>query len=206
MMRPCKTVAAFLFLVLVVPVTWAQSPEDGVRDLTGQDVTTEELVNALTPEEGPPPVKPGMRGLSVKPNCEFYRKKTTRGIAVKPAAQPVAVEILFAFNSANISPEAAANLDAIGQALTSAALAPCCFQLEGHTDAVGPDDYNLELSQGRAASVAAYLEQNYGIEMDRLLPRGLGEEQPIADNDTASGRQKNRRVQIVNLGYGQVEQ
>lgn len=206
MMRPQTTVAILLFLMVVAPVTWAEGPEEEVRDLTGQGVTADQLVNALTPEGDPPPVKPGMRGLSAKPTCDYYRKKVTRGIAVKPAAQPVAVEILFGFNSSEISPEAAANLDAIGTALTSAALAPCCFQLEGHTDAIGADGYNLELSQSRAVAVASYLEQNYGIEMDRLLPKGMGEAQPIADNGTDSGRQKNRRVQIVNLGYGEIEQ
>ena len=65
----------------------------------------------------------------------------------------------------------------------------------GHTDSVGSDDYNRELSYQRAYSVADYL-QAQGIPAERLAPRGLGESQPLADNNTEYGRSQNRRVEL----------
>ena len=75
------------------------------------------------------------------------------------------------------------------------------MQIEGHTDSRGSDAYNQKLSQRRAQSVIRYLAASFGIEEDRLLAVGKGEGEPLADNGTDSGRQKNRRVQIVNIGY-----
>ena len=80
-------------------------------------------------------------------------------------------------------------------------LASSCIQIEGHTDSKGSDAYNRQLSQRRAQSVMQYLAQKLGVPHDRLIPVGKGESEPIADNGVAAGRQKNRRVQIVNLGY-----
>lgn len=68
----------------------------------------------------------------------------------------------------------------------------------GHTDSSGSDTFNKNLSQQRANSVSAYLKSK-GINQIRLEPVGFGEEQPIADNSTASGRQLNRRVEITLL-------
>ncbi len=65
----------------------------------------------------------------------------------------------------------------------------------GHTDSVGRDDYNRELSYKRAYSVADYLAAQ-GIPGNRLSPLGLGESQPIADNNTEYGRSQNRRVEL----------
>ncbi len=65
----------------------------------------------------------------------------------------------------------------------------------GHTDAIGKDDYNRELSYKRAYSVADYLSAQ-GIPGNRLSPLGLGESQPIADNNTEYGRAQNRRVEL----------
>ena len=65
----------------------------------------------------------------------------------------------------------------------------------GHTDSVGKDDYNRELSYKRAYSVADYLSAQ-GIPGNRLSPLGLGESQPIADNNTEFGRSQNRRVEL----------
>ena len=65
----------------------------------------------------------------------------------------------------------------------------------GHTDATGPDDYNLELSQRRADGAKATLV-SLGIEADRLTAEGRGEEEPIADNDTSAGRAANRRAEF----------
>jgi outer membrane protein OmpA-like peptidoglycan-associated protein len=58
------------------------------------------------------------------------------------------------------------------------------------------DDYNLKLSQRRAASVADWLKAR-GVEAARLATTGLGESQPAASNDTSEGRQKNRRVEVT---------
>jgi outer membrane protein OmpA-like peptidoglycan-associated protein len=70
-------------------------------------------------------------------------------------------------------------------------------EIEGHTDSVGTDESNLNLSRGRAEAVRDYMLQN-GIKAERILTaRGFGEAKPVADNDTAAGRQANRRVEIV---------
>lgn len=66
--------------------------------------------------------------------------------------------------------------------------------IEGHTDNVGGADYNLKLSQRRADAVMTYLIEKYGIAKGRLSAKGFGLTKPIADNKTAAGRQKNRRI------------
>jgi outer membrane protein OmpA-like peptidoglycan-associated protein len=69
--------------------------------------------------------------------------------------------------------------------------------IEGHTDNVGREEANVHLSQERANSVRAYLIEKFGIEKERLQAVGYGPQKPIADNATAEGKQKNRRVQAV---------
>jgi len=69
--------------------------------------------------------------------------------------------------------------------------------IEGHTDNIGNEDYNVKLSQDRANSIRQYLIDNFGIDASRLTATGYGPNRPIASNDTEEGRQKNRRVQAV---------
>jgi OOP family OmpA-OmpF porin len=69
--------------------------------------------------------------------------------------------------------------------------------IEGHTDNVGGAKYNEKLSQKRAESVKKYLVDRFGIAASRLTAKGYGLTKPIADNKTAAGRQKNRRVEAV---------
>lgn len=73
------------------------------------------------------------------------------------------------------------------------------LEVEGHTDSVGGDDYNQQLSEKRAGAVRDYLVQQ-GISADGIVARGLGKTQPVATNDTAEGRQQNRRVELVLSG------
>jgi outer membrane protein OmpA-like peptidoglycan-associated protein len=73
------------------------------------------------------------------------------------------------------------------------------LQIEGHTDSVGGDEYNQELSEHRAEAVRDYLVQQ-GIAADSIAARGLGKTEPIASNDTPEGRQQNRRVELVLSG------
>ena len=66
----------------------------------------------------------------------------------------------------------------------------------GHTDSVGGGDYNLDLSRRRAAAVADYLAQR-NVQRNRMIVEGRGENEPIADNGTESGRAQNRRVEML---------
>jgi len=70
------------------------------------------------------------------------------------------------------------------------------LEVQGHTDDQGSDDYNLNLSQKRAETVAAYLGL-FGIDSSRLTPKGYGETKPVMPNTTKEGRAKNRRVELV---------
>jgi outer membrane protein OmpA-like peptidoglycan-associated protein len=72
-------------------------------------------------------------------------------------------------------------------------------EVEGHTDSVGTDDFNQSLSERRAESVKSYLTQQ-GIPSVNVRSKGFGESQPVASNDTAAGRQQNRRVELVVSG------
>jgi outer membrane protein OmpA-like peptidoglycan-associated protein len=73
------------------------------------------------------------------------------------------------------------------------------LEVEGHTDSVGGDDYNQRLSEQRAATVRDYLVQN-GISMNNVTAIGFGKTRPVVSNDTAAGRQQNRRVELVVSG------
>jgi outer membrane protein OmpA-like peptidoglycan-associated protein len=73
------------------------------------------------------------------------------------------------------------------------------LEVEGHTDAVGSDEYNQKLSENRAQAVRDYLVQQ-GIPDNAIVSRGLGKTQPVASNDTPDGRQQNRRVELVLSG------
>ncbi|MGE0595649.1 MAG: OmpA family protein [Hyphomonadaceae bacterium] len=101
--------------------------------------------------------------------------------------------ILFDFNEATIKPESEAALRQLLAALN--ANAGMNVTIEGHTDSVGEDAYNLALSERRAQSVVAWLTQN-GVEAARMSAAGRGEAVPVANNDTADGRALNRRVEV----------
>lgn len=72
------------------------------------------------------------------------------------------------------------------------------IRVDGHTDATGTENYNVWLSDKRAASVKKFLEDN-GVAESRISTKGLGPSKPIADNKTPEGRQKNRRVEVIIL-------
>jgi outer membrane protein OmpA-like peptidoglycan-associated protein len=180
-------------LVVAAPRAFTQH----VRDLTGANLTSDKLVNVLTPK-GPRP-----RGIELKPTeCTHFRQQASRGIELAPKADIAAIAIEFEFNSSDLTPQAQKTLDTVGQALDNATLKPCCFQIQGYTDSIGGDEYNQKLSEARAKSVINYLVDHERIERNRTMPKGFGKAHPLASNKTDEGRQKNRRVQIVNLGYG----
>ena len=106
-------------------------------------------------------------------------------------------DILFDTNSATIRPESAPVLERIGTMMQEHP--ELSLLVEGHTDDEGEFDWNMELSADRAASVKAYLVENFGIDPERMRTMGLGPTQPVDTNDTPEGRQQNRRVELVKI-------
>jgi len=105
-------------------------------------------------------------------------------------------KVLFDFDRFELKETARSSLDEVVKLLK--AYPENKVKVEGHTDSVGSADYNLKLSQLRAASVAKYLIQE-GIPTSRIEIAGYGETKPIASNVTIQGRQQNRRVEVVIL-------
>jgi len=106
----------------------------------------------------------------------------------------------FRSGSAELTPAAARSLDELGRALLSPQLSAYRFRIEGHTDTVGPDEYNRALSEQRAATVVAYLVEHFHIDRARLEALGKGEEGLRVATPDNTPEQQNRRVLIVNIG------
>ena len=108
-----------------------------------------------------------------------------------------AADAFFDFNKSVVKPEGKAKLDDLVSKIRDINLE--VIIAVGHTDSVGGDAYNQKLSVSRSEAVKAYLVSK-GIENNRVYTEGKGEKQPVADNKTAEGRAKNRRVEIEVVG------
>jgi OOP family OmpA-OmpF porin len=127
----------------------------------------------------------------------------------KPAPAPVVVpaatsekvtfaaDAFFDFDKSVLKPEGKAKLDDLVSKMGGINLE--VIIAVGHTDSVGSDTYNQKLSVRRSEAVKSYLVSK-GIEKNRVYTEGKGEKQPVADNKTAEGRAKNRRVEIEVVG------
>jgi outer membrane protein OmpA-like peptidoglycan-associated protein len=124
-------------------------------------------------------------------NAILETRDTARGLIVNLS------DVLFDFDQASLKPGAKEKLAKVSGILL--AYPTLHLNVEGHTDSVGTDDYNLKLSQRRADAVRDYLTSN-GISAANVQSIGLGKAGPVASNDTASGRQQNRRVEMVVSG------
>ena len=102
-------------------------------------------------------------------------------------------DINFAVNSAQINPNFYGVLNQIGEVLMQ--YPESRIEIHGHTDSDGSDSYNLKLSQDRAQSVGMYF-YNRGVAQQRISVQGFGESSPVADNASAAGKAKNRRVEV----------
>ena len=109
--------------------------------------------------------------------------------------------IHFDFDSDVIKPESQPTLNEIAALLGSDPTLR--LRIVGHTDNQGSSEYNLDLSQRRAASVVSALVIQYGIAPDRLASAGAGMMQPVDTNDTEEGRARNRRVELETLSTDQ---
>ncbi|GAB4189687.1 MAG: hypothetical protein Tsb002_16950 [Wenzhouxiangellaceae bacterium] len=119
---------------------------------------------------------------------ELEAKQTERGLLLTLG------DVLFEFGKADLKSGAARNLQPLIDALNERPQQTVV--VEGHTDSVGSREFNLRLSQQRAEAVRDYLVEN-GIASGRISTEGLGPDYPVAGNDSAEGRQRNRRVEVI---------
>jgi outer membrane protein OmpA-like peptidoglycan-associated protein len=124
-------------------------------------------------------------------NAILQTRDTARGLIVNLS------DVLFDFNQASLKPGAREKLAKVSGILL--AYPTLHMNVEGHTDSIGSDEYNMKLSQRRADAVRDYLRSN-GIAGGSIQAIGLGKDGPVASNDTAAGRQQNRRVEMVVSG------
>jgi outer membrane protein OmpA-like peptidoglycan-associated protein len=204
-----RSLAAILSIV-TIGVTFSISVGTATA---GDDVTAGQILQALTP------AKPRLtRGLSAGPKVDpqavaaqdrfvqTIRNRATRSlssaereeIATIAQAKPnIDLEINFDYNSADISKRSLSSVQALGQALTNPDLKGSTFIVAGHTDAVGGDAYNQDLSERRADSIKRYLTDKFGIAGSDLVTVGYGKTKlKDPDHPTAD---VNRRVQVVNM-------
>jgi outer membrane protein OmpA-like peptidoglycan-associated protein len=120
--------------------------------------------------------------------ADLQAKKTDRGFVITLG------DVLFATGRADLKPGARHSLEKLSAFLHE--YPQRSVQIEGYTDSVGTDDYNQGLSERRADSVRDVLT-GMGISGDRIQTRGLGKTSPVADNGTETGRQMNRRVEVI---------
>lgn len=175
------------------------------------NVSSDQIINALQ-------TKPLTRGLSAGPQAgpvvndkevrfvDTLRNRKTRSlslgereeIAEIAATKPkIDLEIQFEYNSADISASSMPSVQALGKALSDATLKGSTFVVAGHTDSIGSEGYNQDLSERRADTIKKYLTEKYGIAGPDLVTVGYGESKPKDANAPADPA--NRRVQVVNM-------
>lgn len=167
------TIAIALFLLATPTATYAD------------ELSTEEIIQSL------------------RPPATARSVGKTRGIAIEggtineKTSPTVNLYVNFEYKSAELGPDARIVLDRLADALKDDRLVEWDFLIGGHTDAVGSDVYNLNLSERRALAVKNYLVQARGISEQRLVEKGFGEKRLLDPQEPNAG--VNRRVQITTL-------
>jgi outer membrane protein OmpA-like peptidoglycan-associated protein len=199
-----------LYGLSIVTIGAALSMTAGVA-LAGDTVSADKILNALRPASA-------TRGLSVGPQVDTaaqakeasfvdtLRNRKTRSlslgerqeIAEIAATKPkIDLEIRFDYNSADISKSSMPAVQELGKALSDASLKGSAFVVAGHTDAIGSEAYNQDLSERRADTIKKYLTEKFGLNGSDLVTVGYGKSQPKDPN--APLDPVNRRVQVINM-------
>ena len=189
----------------------ALSMTAGLAFAGDNNISTDQILNALQP-------KPLTRGLSVGPQIDpsvkakeigfvqTLRNRKTRSLSmgereeiaeIASTKPKIDLDIQFDYNSAAISASSLPAVQSLGQALSNANLKGSTFVVAGHTDAIGGEAYNLDLSERRADSIKKYLVDKFGIAGTDLVTVGYGKDKPKDPN--APMDPINRRVQVVNM-------
>ncbi len=180
------SMANFVKAMLLTEV--GDSDGDGVPN--SQDLCPDTPAGVPVDEKGCPRDSDGDGVTDDKDKCP----QTPEGIRVNEYGCWVGGSVLFDFDKTDIRPDALPLLNEVVDILKEHESTR--LEIQGHTDSVGPQGYNLKLSQRRAEVVREYLIA-HGISPDRLIAKGYGESDPIASNDTPEGRARNRRVIFV---------
>ena len=215
-----KVAVLFATAALAVPVAFAQAGADNWRNGSG-DLVWKNGTNELCWRDGnwtpatadascdgappppPPPAPAPVRAAPPPPPPPMAAPAPMPAPAPAPKPAPASEKVTFAsdaffdFDKSVLKPESKAKLDDLVSKTQGISLE--VIIAVGHTDSVGKDAYNQKLSVARAEAVKAYLVGK-GIEKNRVYTEGKGEKQPVADNKTAEGRAKNRRVEIEVVG------
>jgi OOP family OmpA-OmpF porin len=181
---------------------WVNASGTPWKNSTGQCWRNSSWTPATAHQDCDGALKPPVVASVTKP-AQVDITKPTATIA-QAAATPPAItkttyqaDTLFDFDKSVLKPEGKAKLDELITKIRNVSLE--VIIVVGHTDSVGTDAYNMKLGDRRAQTVKAYFVSK-GIERNRVYTESKGESQPIADNKTAVGRAKNRRVEIEVVG------
>ncbi|WP_297488052.1 OmpA family protein [Acidocella sp.] len=184
--------------------------------LAQSNPSAQQLINQLKPSgmlsdttRGIKPLPPGPAGAAPAPTSGMAPMAPMAASSMAPASAAVSapaaapsanLDVEFASGSAALTPQAVTALDQLGKALTSADLASYNFKIVGHTDTTGNAATNQTLSEQRAAAVKAYLESKFSVADARLQSEGVGESDLAVQTPPNTPNERNRRVQIINLG------
>lgn len=117
----------------------------------------------------------------------------TYTITVTPPRTFTLDDVLFDTGKSTLRPESNSELNELAEYML--AKKKLVIEIAGHTDNVGASETNLKLSENRAITVKTYLEKK-GVTPERIIAKGYGDTEPVEDNNTAAGRQKNRRTEV----------
>lgn len=161
----------------------------------GRDAVQAPAVQASSPLGGGSALTGRVEGLKGEITGFAFRQTATQTIV------ELAADVLFAFDSAELTPQSEAALRRTAELAVQAGAGP--IQVVGHTDAQGEDAYNMALSQRRAEAVSRWLTASGGVPASRLQAEGRGETEPVAPNirpdgqDDPNARARNRRVVVI---------
>jgi outer membrane protein OmpA-like peptidoglycan-associated protein len=194
-----------------ITLSAALSMAAGLAIAGDNNVSADQILHALQP-------KPLTRGLSAGPQADpvaqakeihfvdTLRNRKTRSlslgereeIAEIASTKPnIDLDIQFDYNSAEITATSMPSVQALGKALSNPTLKGSTFVVAGHTDSIGSEAYNQDLSERRADTIKKYLSEKFGIAGTDLVTVGYGESKPKDPN--APMDPINRRVQVVNM-------
>jgi outer membrane protein OmpA-like peptidoglycan-associated protein len=195
-----------------ITLTAALSMTAGLAIAADNNVSADQILNALQPKPltrglsiGVPQVDPSVKAREIS-FVETLRNRKTRSLSlgereeiaeIASTKPKIDLNIQFDYNSAEISKASLSSVQELGKALSNPSLKGSTFVVAGHTDAIGGEAYNQDLSERRADTIKRYLAEKYGINGTDLVTVGYGKTKPIDPN--APMDPINRRVQVVNM-------